>query len=246
MSRLKLFKFALLLELILGGSAKVVFAQNQESKLQAGFLAEYAFRIPTLVDGEIGDKFVLLENPENLDGFRVGIFSRFQFKKNLANLELSYFQGYSSFAHYDLQPEPDSLFPGWDFLGYSGFKHKMFKLSVGYGFTVFNNVTFDAGLVGIYQMKSSYPTDTVTVPGRPPQNERANWLLSQASSPFVLSGYARSSYQFGPLNVYLMIEQNLTSIFGKVRYREADYPVSVRMQLWSLGVAYTVFTKKRE
>jgi hypothetical protein len=236
------------LELILvGESAKGVFAQNQESKLQVGFLAEYVFTIPTLVDGRIGDKFVLMETPENLDGFRIGIFSRFPFKKNFANLELSYFQGYSSFAHYDLQPEPDSLFPGgWDFLGYSGFKHRMFKLSVGYGFTVFKNFTFDVGLVGIYQMKdmTSHPADTV--PGQFPRNERANYLLSQAFSPFVLSGYARGSYQFGPLNIYLMIEQNLTSIFGKVRYREADYPVSVRMQLWSLGVSYTVFSKKRK
>lgn len=241
-------KVVLILELILiSGSGKVALAQNQEARWQLGFLAEYAFTIPTLVDGRIGDKFVLVETSENLDGFRVGIVGRFPFKKSLTNLELSYFQGYSSFAHYDLRPEPDSLFPGgWDFLGYSGFKHRMFKLSVGYGISVFRNVNFDAGLVGIYQMKdmTSHPPDTV--PGQFPRSERANWLLSQAFSPFVLSGYARCSYQFGPLNLYLIVEQNLTSIFGEVRYKGVDYPVSVRMQLWSLGVSYTVFAKERK
>lgn len=236
----KLLKIAFMLNLILvGWSTERALAQNPESKVQIGIFTEYAFTIPTLVDGQIADKFVLLETPENLDGFRVGIFGRWLQQKRMVNLELAYFQGFSSFAHYDLQS-------GWDFLGYSGFMHRQFKFSVGYGVTVLKNVSLDAGVVGIYQMKDRAFYEPDTIPGQVPMSERANWLLSQAFSPFLLSGYVRGSYQFGPLNLYLIVEQNITSLFGRVKYREEEYPVSVRMQLWSLGFSYTIFSKSRK
>lgn len=238
-----------MLNLILFGWSGGVWAQNREkSKTEIGLLAEYAFMIPTLVDGRIGDnKFVLIEYPENLDGFRVGTYGRINRKKSFVNLELSYFQGYSSFSFVDLQPDPD-IFPGADYIiGLSGFKHRMFKFNVGYGINLFRNISLDAGLVGMYQVKDWLgPTETDSIPGRAPMNERANWLLGQSFSPFVISGYLRASYHFGPLNIYLLVEQNLTSVFGNVLYRGEYYPVSVRLQQWSLGVSYIIFSKDKE
>lgn len=238
----------MVLNLVLFGWSGGVWAQNSEKrKTEIGLLTEYTFMIPTLVEGRIGDnKFVLIEYPENLDGFRVGTYGRINRKKRFVNLELSYFQGYSSFSFVDLQPDPD-IFPGADYIiGLSGFKHRMFKFTVGYGINVLKNFNLDAGVVGNYQMKDLYSYELDSVPGQLPRSERANWLLSQAFSPFVFSGYLRASYHFGPLNIYLLLEQNLTSVFGKVRYRGEYYPVSVRLQQWSLGVSYIIFSKDKE
>ncbi|QOI96696.1 MAG: hypothetical protein HRU69_03970 [Flammeovirgaceae bacterium] len=216
------------------------FAQRQEREFQFGLLSEYAANVNTLVSAIIADRYYIFDPEENLDGFRIGTFARLIQGKGFVVTELSYFQCWSVEAYLDLKPDTLTAFPGWP--GRLQHQHRMFKLNAGYGTRIFRNITLDAGLVGSYQLKEkSFGEDPSGYPSQPPRPENVNQILSDAFSRFVLSGYVRASYVFGPMHIYFYYEQGLTSIFNDVYYNGTHFPMNTRMQSWSLGVSYVIF-----
>lgn len=221
----------------------LAFSSNAQ-KLSVDLFADYnLLYVSTRI--QVNSKYLIYNSPVNFDGFRIGVRGSLKVTRGFWSLESAYFQNQSAFTFVNITPDED---PRLGIVWYSReeiYSNRRFDINFNRGLRLTSKIYGEIGILGCYWLKDDLAGEPDDYFEQFESLKRTKILFRFADSyeDLSLSFRVKLGYVFGPLNIYLCSEKNITPIAKGLEFNGVNYPMSQKYLTFSIGLSYLIFNK---